>query len=538
MSSSTVATVRVSSLSEPLNETAIANLEALLPAYLNNRRWYRTKTKNIRQVKVQDVFSLPNSANYVLILAVELSDGEIDNYILPLALATNESAEEEVIANLSSADGDSRLQSALGNAEFRQSLLAAIAREQTVKGKQGALVAARTSAWRDPSEAELESLPSVVSRAEQSNTSVIYGQQFILKLFRKLENGINPDIEIGAFLTRRGFKNTPAVLGSLEYRVENDPSPYGAGILQQFVPNHGDAWKFTLDSLQAFFERALPSKRLAPTLSSEHPLMLIGQEVPPKLRLFVGDYMDAAALLGRRTAEMHLALADPEGGPDFAPQSLALADNEHLAKEFIDQAETTFALLENKRSSFEGVTLENVDKALGLRSQILARFSAIANQPISAQRIRFHGDYHLGQVLYTGSDFMIIDFEGEPARPLAERRAKALALRDVAGMIRSFQYAAFAALFGQIPGLPSDPASLSVIEGWAAAWNATVSSAYLRAYFERAGDASFIPATWPERRMLLDAFVLQKALYEIAYELNNRPLWLPIPVRGILSLIN
>jgi maltose alpha-D-glucosyltransferase / alpha-amylase len=538
MSATGLATLQIRSLADPLDDFAISGLADLLPGYLTTRRWFRTKTKTISRTELEDVVEFANASFKILIVGVHYDDGESDRYILALTIEHGDiEAGEELFARMVTPAGErATLYSALGNTEFRDDLLDSIICERQVNGRAGTLVATRAPALREKCGAQ-QKTESFISRAEQSNTSVIYGDRYILKLFRKLESGIHPDIEVGRFLTERGFRNTPAVLGSIEYRRQNSVSGSGAAILQQFVPNKGDAWKYTLDSLRCFFERALPSKRIAPTFPTEHPLNLIGEEIPPKLRLFVGDYLDSAALLGRRTAEMHAVFADSNSGPDFQPEAFTSGDSAALSEELLRQSEQTFALLRSKRASTDGELAESVDRLLQLETRITARFTAIRNLPISAVRMRFHGDYHLGQVLYTGQDFMIIDFEGEPAKPLAERRAKALALRDVAGMIRSFQYAAFAALFGQVPGIPTDPESKKVVEGWAAAWNAVVSSAYLRAYFERAGGASFVPAGWQERRVLLDVFLLQKALYEVSYELNNRPDWLPIPLRGILSLL-
>ena len=338
-------------------------------------------------------------------------------------------------------------------------------------------------------------------------------------------------------MTQRGFKNTPAVLGGLEYRAGKESESYVLAILQQFVPNQGDAWSYTLTSLGDFFGNALASKRNPPNLSNEHPLALIGQEIPSELRSFIGPYLESAALLGKRTAEMHAALADENGGPDFAPEPFTAGDAHQLRRDLLGQADITFELLRRKQAVLTGEVADQSRELLQIEQRVSGRFAAVEQHPISALRIRHHGDYHLGQVLYTGQDFMIIDFEGEPARPLSERRAKVLALRDVAGMIRSFQYAAFAALFGQVPGISGEPATLKLVERWAAAWNAYVSATYLRAYFEGAQGLPFLPSEWSERRILLDAFLLQKALYEVAYEINNRPDWLRIPLRGILGLV-
>ncbi len=530
--------LEVKSLSDPLDEVAAAKLCEILPGHVAGQRWFRAKTKTITKVEIEDLLELPESRAYLLVLQLRYSDGKDDRYILPVS-ADSKAAEhrDQPVARLVANDGEEGvLISALGNPFFRTELLDAILCERTIEGKNGRVQSSRTAALSEKC-GPFPQLTSFVSRAEQSNTSIIYGDRYILKLFRKLEAGVNPDAEIGKFLTERGFKNTPAVLGSFEYQPKQGGTPFGAGILQQFVANQGDAWKFTLDSLERFFVEALGSKRNPQPRNTEHPFELMGAEIPSEVRTFIGPYLTSAALLGKRTAEMHAALADPNGGPDFSPEPFNPEDRGNLHRDLEAQADTAFELLRDKQPTLSGDTAESARALLEAETALRERLTAMQEHSITALRIRHHGDYHLGQVLYTGRDFMIIDFEGEPARPLAERRLKSLALRDVAGMVRSFQYAAYAALFGQVSGVPTDPESKSAVEAWAAAWNAYVSATYLKAYFEAAQGQPFLPADKRERRILLDAFLLQKALYELAYELNNRPDWLPIPLRGILSLL-
>lgn len=530
----------VASLTDPLDEIATGKLGALLPEYVATRRWHRSKARTIDKIDVEDTLRVPNTRAHLLILKITYADDNHDLYILPVSVAPAEAQEpDEIVATLVSEAGERGvLYSALGDGAFRGALLHAIFCEASISGSNGVLIASRTSALSEKcASSALPKIDSFVSRAEQSNTSIIYRDHFILKLFRKLEAGINPDVEIGKFLTQRGFKNTPAVLGGLEYRTGKGSGSYVVAILQQFVPNQGDAWSYTLTSLGDFFAKALASKRNPPNLPNEHPLALIGQEIPSELRSFIGCYLESAALLGKRTAEMHAVLADENGGPDFAPEAFTRGDAHQLHRDLLGQADITFELLRIKQAVLTGEVADQARELLQIEDRVTGRFAAVEQHPISALRTRHHGDYHLGQVLYTKQDFMIIDFEGEPARPLSERRAKVLALRDVAGMIRSFQYAAFAALFGQVPGIPGEPATLKLVEGWAAAWNAYVSATYLRAYLEEAQGLSFLPSEWSERRILLDAFLLQKALYEVAYEINNRPDWLRIPLRGILGLV-
>ena len=474
--------------SEPFTPVFLGRLEDLLPQYLAASRWYRAKTRTIQHVSVHDVVVL-HDGFFLVVTDVTYLEKDADRYVIPLEVPCLTTSAAEALAT-----------DALANPRFRDALLNAIAADATFQGAKGAFVATHSSALKLPE----GSLESFVSKAEQSNTSIIYPGHFIFKLFRKIELGINPDLEIGALLTEHGYRNTPAFLGGLEYK---DPEgSYSAGILQQFVPNHGDAWKYTMDELAAFFARA--------------------QASPDSPRLMEG-YLASAPLLGIRTAEMHTALAS-SSAPDFAPQEFSAADARQLYIDVAAQAQGAFDVLRLKIGSLNEPTAELVQQVLALEPRILDRLEKLNDEPpIGPVRIRIHGDYHLGQVLFTGDDFMIIDFEGEPARPLAERRAKALAMRDVAGMLRSFDYAAHAA-----------PEAHGKNQTWSAFWLIQVNAAYLEAYFETAAGQPYLSADPAENKFLLDIFLLQKALYEVAYELNNRPDWVYIPLRGILSLFS
>lgn len=522
--------LEIESLDNPLQGAGIAHLEAILPEFLVQRRWFRAKSRQIQRVSVQDVILAGSADCYIVFTSVAYAAGEPDDYVLTLKFSGKTS--ESAVASYRAGDGTTGYVSdALFSADFRDSLLDLIRTQGTLKGNHGDLVASHTSALATTAKNKTR-LDSFVSHAEQSNSSIIFGDQFILKIFRKVEQGINPDIEIGAFLTERAFRHTPAVLGTLEYRSNTQSESYAVAILQQFVPNQGDAWKYTLESLSGFFKRALALRDGPPRLPATHPLSLANEPVPQEQAELIGPYLESAALLGERTAEMHAALADPSAAGDFLPEEFSSEDAAHLRADLSKEIDSTFALLRHAPAS------EKSTRLLASEQKLRDRFSALTAQPIHAVRIRFHGDYHLGQVLYTGNDFMIIDFEGEPARPLSERRSKALAMRDVAGMIRSFQYAAYAALFGQVPGIQPDSANKDAIERWADFWASHASAALLNGYFRKAQDLPFLPASGEQRKLLLDAFLLHKALYEVAYEINNRPDWVDIPLRGILSLTN
>ena len=530
--------MRVQSFANPFAGTTIEELSRLLPKYIAEQRWFRAKAKTIKAVKIEDVIEIARGDAFVLVARLEYGERQSDVYLLALSFArkSNEVEKADVLARLEDPEGEGRvLRNALADSEFRLKLLTAIACNEKFMGRRSELIASRTSALTRKCSGSEPKLESFVSRAEQSNSSLVFGDQFILKLFRKLEAGINPDLEIGRYLTEQHFRYTPAVLGEIEYRPR-DGEPMHAGILQGFVKNRGDAWKYTLESLSGFFERALAGGS-APALETYHPMELASEELPAAARQTVGEYIESARLLGNRTAQMHAALTNPNGGLDFAPQRVSAEYAQQLHREMLEQAETTFELLDDKVSALPGEAAENARKLLEARGQVEERFASLQERPISAVRIRHHGDYHLGQVLFTGDDFVIIDFEGEPARPLAQRRIKTLAMRDVAGMIRSFSYAGYAALFGQVAGVRADSENKERIEGWAAYWSAWASAEFLKAYFESANRAAFAGADPEEQRDLFDAFVLQKALYEVAYELNNRPDWVEIPLRGILTLV-
>lgn len=374
-------------------------------------------------------------------------------------------------------------------------------------------------------------------RAEQSNSSIFYGDRFILKLFRRIEPGINPDIEIGQFLTERGFRNSPPLTGSIEYRPLRG-EPMSVAILQGFVPNQGDAWEYTLDSLSKFFQAALanPDPQKA-TRVKQHPLELAHEEAPPLARELMGAYLESARLLGQRTAEMHIALSGDEANPDFAPEPFSDFYRKGLYQGMVGLVSRSFQLLRKRLQYLPADVQMDARRVLKLEEEVRRSFQPIRDQRINTMRIRHHGDFHLGQLLYTGKDFIIIDFEGEPARALTEHRLKRSALRDVAGMLRSFQYASYTVLFGRVAGVTPRPEAVASLQSWADFWYCWVSAVYLKGYLTVAEGLSFLPAKEDELRLLLDAYLLEKAIYEMGYELNNRPDWVRIPLNGILSLV-
>jgi maltose alpha-D-glucosyltransferase/alpha-amylase len=288
--------------------------------------------------------------------------------------------------------------------------------------------------------------------------------------------------------------------------------------VQGLVANEGDGWTWTTEELERYYE-----------ISSHTAL----PQTPEAARDHVGAYVDAAGVLGKRTAELHLALASAAGDPAFAPEQFARNEVDAMTSKMRDEVSLTFALLKATLSHLPDNSIEMAGLALGRQKRIIDRLSLTAAGHDFGKRIRIHGDYHLGQVLRTRNDFVILDFEGEPARPLEQRRAKYTPLKDVAGMLRSFSYAANSTLITYTTRHPEDMASL---EPWARLWEQTVAAEFLAAYRNTVTSGNLVPAADEDFRKLLDACLLEKAMYELTYELNNRPTWIRIPLAGILTL--
>jgi maltose alpha-D-glucosyltransferase/alpha-amylase len=376
-----------------------------------------------------------------------------------------------------------------------------------------------------------------VLKVEQSNTSVAYGERLIFKLFRRLETGISPDLEIGRFLTERvGLLHVPPLAGWLEYRVGR-AEPRTMAVLNGFVPNQGDAWEYTKRELNRYFERAATRSSIVECPPRPLTELLEEQQPDPAAIDMIGVYIEIARMLGQRTAELHLALASDHDDPNFAPEPFTPFYQRATFQSMRNLTEQTFRLLRNRQAFVPEDSRKALDRLLAHPEHIASRFDNFLKCKMTALRIRAHGDLHLGQVLYTGKDFVIIDFEGEPARPLSDRRRKRTAIRDVSGMLRSFHYAAFGTLLEDTSSGALGKRDFASMEPWARLWQVWSSWAFLKGYLDATEGASFIPRDRDELKVLLDAFMLEKAVYELGYELNNRPDWIRIPMHGIEQIL-
>jgi len=453
----------------PMPELSVRDreLERVLPAYLRGQRWFGGRSRRINDVRVVDSVSIADTV--LKLVDVQYQTGEADMYAMPLC-----------------PNREGRIVDALGEPTFNHLLLEAIARRRRFHGRAGDVVALPTHELARLRGAE--DLAPKLSGAEQTNNSVIFGERLILKMYRRIEDGLNPDLELSRFLTEVGFPNIPAMAGAVLYRRDRDRTA-ALAMLQAYVPNQGDAWTHAQTEVAA------------DTADLER-------------------YRPLAELLGRRTAEMHLALASRSEDRAFAPEPTQAQDSRSVYQSIRSLSGQVLPVLRERLGQLPEGACADAELVLGGGWERLhERLRSLIGRPISARRIRCHGDYHLGQVLFTGGDFFIIDFEGEPSRPLRERRLKRWALKDVAGMLRSYAYA------GQAANVPHGPQ-----------WAKAAGEVFMEAYLERATGAPFLPGSPAERDLLLDVMLIEKALYELRYELDHRPDWVHIPLRGLCEL--
>jgi maltose alpha-D-glucosyltransferase/alpha-amylase len=514
-------------------------LQQLLITYLPRQRWFGAKSRTIKTVQVLDSAEFQGLNAALVFLQLTYDDDSTNAYQLPLAITTGEAAEmirateaASIVATVTTPAGPSILHDAVAREDVRQTILDLIENNREFPAQHGILVGHRSSAFAEVR--EIDPLPARTGSAEQSNTSIIYDAKLIMKLFRRLQSGENPDTEIGRFLTETAhFSRIAPFLGDITLSSE-DGEPTTIAMLQGLVENEGDGWQWTLDELSHYYDSV--ATLASPVNLGDFPSFIAEKQSPALAREHAGLYLDAAALLGRRTAEMHLALATPTDNPAFAAESFTKNDLAADVRRIEAQLSLSLEALKRGMSHLAELTSDNAALVLSRRIELFSRARVIESTSTSdlGQRIRIHGDYHLGQVLRSRGDYVILDFEGEPAKILAERRTKQSPLKDVAGMLRSFSYAAYAGLNAFAQRRPDDAKNL---EPWARLWQNAVSTEFLSAYRHTIDTAN--PTLIPQpaqAQLLLNAYLMEKALYELLYELNNRPAWVRIPLAGILAL--
>ena len=476
-----------------------------LVQFLPTQRWFTAKGKQIESCELAHCLPIHRDA-VILVAEVNFADASQEIFQLPLAQLTEQKeqrkyAEQHASLVVMTSPGGSQLVDAVPLPAFRSALYELIHSEATTDA--GLRCDAGTILHNAPASAH-----SIVPAIDTSNTAIIYADRFFFKLFRKLDQGLNPDLELVRYLSEHAkFEHCPPYAGSIGVGSMDADDYLNLGMMSGKVDNRGDAWEY-FQSLTARYYSSVDG---------------VDQET-----------LDRAALLGKRTAEMHKGLAR---GADAGAMLAAEAMSPEYRTEITDAAQKLLARqmgeLAAKIETLTPVQADLAKRVLDLKEDLNQQLKRLADRPMDLDLIRIHGDYHLGQVLVTDDDFYIIDFEGEPLLSIPERRRKRPALKDVAGMVRSFHYAARGQL---LLNDKYDESARRELAPRGEAWFERVSETYLEAYYKACGEAKFLPKSADDRRLLLNLFILEKAIYEVAYELNSRPAWLAVPLNGVLRV--
>ncbi|NWF61275.1 MAG: maltose alpha-D-glucosyltransferase [Fischerella sp.] len=536
-------------------------LEAMLPDFLCSCAWFDGKMRVIQSTHIIEAIPLcyKDVEAYIVLVQVDYTEGDPQTYVLTLAYEADGVGSDRFSTNIEQVVAQIYVQGkkevgvlfdAFGHKDFLSIPLHAITHHQCYEGMLGKLVATTTDDYPETLSNISESITSVflephLLKGEHTNTGIIYGDRLFCKIFRKVETGINPDLEIGRFLTKiSATKGIPQpehlapVAGALEYHRKG-AEPITLGILRKYIPDIRDAWSYTLDSLRDFFELVLPKYVDITDIELPPSLLQAALEVPiPEMaQEFMGNYLRSAELLGLRTAELHIALASDIEDVHFAPEPFSSFYQRSIYQNMRNQAGQTLILLNKLLVQLPTDVQPLAKMVLNQREWILGRFQEILNHKITAMRTRCHGKYSLDEVLYTGKDFIIIDFEGSSDRPLSERRMKRSPLRDVASMLESLYYASRVALRNEKESGILRPDDLPLVEHWQQFFFCWSSVAFLKSYLATSNHAAFVPKHPSELRVLVDAFLLEKVILELDYELRNRPTWVEVPLQRILELL-
>jgi len=519
----------------------------VLAGYIQQRRWYGGKARELRGIEIADAIGIETTRGraFLMLLNADYATGDPEVYVLPLAYAPPGEAESKLREHPASAiarvpravEGDGLIFDGMADPAFPRALLDAMEKGATLKGGAGDLVLRPTGAFEALCGPNCGEIAPLLSKAEHSNTAVVFADRFLFKLFRRPEPGINPDVEVMSYLTTRQFAHAPTLGGSMEYRAPG--SVRSLGILTQFIMGARDGWDYTLDALERYFDRVLlfVEEGRACEVPEETLLELADREPGHETIEAVGTYLEAARILGARTAELHRMLGE-SGEPDFAPEPFSPHYQRSLYQSMRNLVMENFELLRSRVRTLPKELQADAAAVLAAQDEVLNRYKRVYTERLEAKRIRVHGDYHLGQVLSTGTDFVILDFEGEPARALSARRLKRSPISDVAGMVRSFNYAAHTALESLAARGLLTTENRDGAAAWSAYWRRWVSATFLRAYFETMRGSALLPKERDQLEVLLSAYLIDKAVYELGYELNNRPTWLGIPFEGVLRMVN
>lgn len=518
----------------------------ILLKYLKHSRWFGGKGRKIHDVNIYERIPIikENLNGDFIIVKVNYDTGDPDLYNIPIVYCSgsdtnmvHEHYPEMVIAETLIGEEKGIIYDGFCNTKIHEIILDIIHKRKKLKGSIGEITGSPNRNLKKKIEEQELPIESSMLKAEQSNSSILYKDVFFLKMFRKIEEGINPESEIlRSLYNTLKFESIPEYYGSLEF-IKKDKSIINLGLLESFIPNGRDGWNYVLDNVGQYYERILSRK--SEMIDAPH---LINFDIEKnttvdfvKMMGLVGPFFSGMMrILGQRTGQLHLALSKICDNPDFEPEPFSLLYQRSVFQSIKNLVRQTFRLLRSNIDSLNKEIKIEANNILKYEEVIIERIKRIFEKKISSMKIRIHGDYHLGQVLFTGKDFVMIDFEGEPARPLSERRIKRSPLRDIAGMIRSFHYATYSG-FTRNPSVRVEDKEF--LAPWMNSWFQFVTGIFLKSYLNTVGESNFLPKKKNDFTILYEAFLIEKAVYELGYEINNRPEWVKIPIEGIKYIL-
>jgi maltose alpha-D-glucosyltransferase/alpha-amylase len=503
----------------------------ILENYIINKRWYGGKASTLKYIEVVDSFKITSKHNnyYGVLLEVNFKEAFFQHYFMPIAFMLEEELDTNtIIAPVQLNGKDGFLVDALHQEDFRKLLF-----DKIITSKENDI--SKVNFHKGVKLLDKEYISSKFMGVEQSNTSIIYNENLVLKIFRRIYISMNPDYEISRFLTERmNFKSSPEYKGSIS--VNFSEGDITLGLMQELVPNQGDAWKYMLEEVDRIFSN-LSAKKIKidklPNIELFQKLRL--NEVPPEIIDWAGlSVILRIQTLARRTAEMHIALGSDIHETAFTPTTYNGDYTVWLKNRLTYQFQNRLNILENNLHKLDGLALDLANQFLDHKKSIRKLFLDFDWTKMKSERIRIHGDYHLGQVLVNGDDFYILDFEGEPESTIRDRKVKQPPLKDVAGMFRSFHYAIYATIFNNKEKYPYEQKEL--FQAGEVLFKYFV-GVFLQTYVEVAQAGNLNIGYNKEIDFLLKYCLLEKAVYELGYELNSRPRWSVIPLTGIASIM-
>jgi len=534
---------------EILSEWNRFEMKEILPGYLRSQPWFQGKSRSVKSLSIRDVIPVKWAGGgdaRLAFLQVDYVDGDSETYSLPLAFSSGGAADElrqhspqRIMAelNMNAPAQSGILYDAFGSPEFCAALLEMIWRPRRIRGGQGEIEPLRLPELRRIMGDSTPPKPSA-ARNEQSNSSVIFEDKLMLKLFRRLETGLNPELEMGRFLTHHSFPHCRSVAGGLEYA-----GPAGVhftlAVVHAFVPSATNAWDFALDSLSRYYDRVITwvAQGQTASLPLSEPIQLLRPEFPTHVAESIGTFMESARLLGAHTAELHRVLASDTANPDFAPEPSTPHHRRAVFQSMRNLAAQNLRLLRRQCDTLPPEIQPLAQKVIELEPAIVQQYRTLCDLRLSALRLRLHGDCRLGQVLWTGKDFLFIDFEGDSSAPISERRLKHSPVRDVATMLRSFHHAASMGLDQHVARGSIPPENMLRFQSWLRYWYLWVSVAYLKAYIQTMGGTKILPDEEESVRVMLRAHVLDRTMNELGRALRDGGFRLEIPLTGVLLLL-